>query len=269
MLKKNNPRHWSNRYWKDNDISKVLKEVIEPDEVDVSSIKFNETLSPLIWSGESLKPDVRNILLKNAKNFIDFCDIENLKFNDIVLVGSMANYNYNEYSDIDIHIILDFNQISENHAFVGEFFKLKKILWSEKLSIQVKGHDVEMYVQNKDETNYSSGTYSIYYDKWINKPIKKVINLDIPNIQLKVANFMNIIDELSKYVDKDNFMERYEKIKNKIKHFRQSGLEKGGEFSNENIAFKILRNSGYIEKLYNLKNEHLSNELSINELLEY
>ena len=134
----NNPRKWSSKFWKKNNISDILKEVIEPEAVDVSSIKMNDTLNPLIWGeDEKLKSDVRKIMLLNAKRFIEFSDVENLKFLDIIFTGSMANYNYHEYSDIDIHIIFDFKQISENRDFVGDFFKLKKQLWAEKLPIQI------------------------------------------------------------------------------------------------------------------------------------
>lgn len=267
MKNDKNPRSWSNKYWKNNNILDVLKEVVEPDDVDVSSIKFNDELSPLIWDGESLKPDVRKALLLNAKRFIEFCGIENLKFNDIILVGSMANYNYSELSDIDVHIIMDFSQISSNIEFVGDFFKLKKSLWSENTSIQVKGHDVEMYVQNIDEIVKSTGTYSIINNKWINKPIKKIVNIDTLNVQLKASNFMNLIDELETNVSKNNFMKKYEMIKDKIKKYRQSGLNSGGEFSTENLVFKILRNLGYLEKLTILKNKYLNSELSLNETM--
>jgi len=122
------PRAWSSKYWSRNNISDVLKEVVEPDNVDVSSIQTHDTLCPLIWDGEKLKPEVRKTLLLNAKRFIEFSDVENLKFNDVMLTGSMANYNYGDNSDLDVHIILDFSQISENKEFVGDFFKLKKQL---------------------------------------------------------------------------------------------------------------------------------------------
>lgn len=125
-MNNDNPRKWSSKFWKQNNISDVLKEVIEPEAVDVSTIEMNDTLCPLMWeSDEKLKPEVREVLLKNAKRFIEFSDVENLKYNDVILTGSMANYNYNENSDLDVHIILDFNQISENKDFVGDFFKLR------------------------------------------------------------------------------------------------------------------------------------------------
>jgi hypothetical protein len=262
----NNPRKWSSKYWKQNNISDILKEVIEPEEVDVSTIKMNDTLCPMIWeSDEKLKPDVRKILLKNAKKFIEFSDVENLKFNDVILTGSMANYNYHEDSDIDVHIILDFSQISENQNFVGDFLKLKKQLWTERLPIQVKGHDVEMYFQNAQEPHYSSGTYSLTKNEWIRKPIKKIINIDMADVQLKAADIMNIIDELETEIDGEGILKKLKQLKNKIKKYRQTGPNDVGEYSTENIVFKILRNAGYLKKMTDMENEYLTDELSLNE----
>lgn len=265
---KKNPRSWSSRYWKKNNISDILKEVIEPETVDVSSIKMNDTLCPFIWDdGEKMKPEVRKILLMNAKRFIEFCDAENLKFNDIVLTGSMANYNYNENSDLDVHVILDFNQISENKEFVGDFFKLKKALWAEKLPIQVKGHDVEMYFQDSAEKHHSSGVYSLVKNDWIRKPTKKIVNIDTADVQLKAADFMNAIDDLDDNKNEEDFLKKHEALKNKIKKYRQIGLDKIGEFSVENLVFKILRNTGYLEKMVEVKNDYLTDELSLNEFM--
>jgi predicted nucleotidyltransferase len=267
MDNNNNPRKWSSKYWKKNNISDVLKEVIEPEAVDVSTIKMNDTLCPMIWGeDEKLKPEVRKTLLLNAKRFIEFSDVENLKFNDVILTGSMANYNYTEQSDLDVHIILDFKQISENRDFVGDFFKLKKQLWIEKLPIEVKGHDVEMYFQDSEEPHHSSGTYSLTKNDWIRKPIKKIINVDTADVQLKAADVMNTIDELEEDIDSQSFLKKHEQLKNKIKKYRQTGLDsKNGEFSVENLVFKILRNSGYLQRMIEMKNDYLTDELSLNE----
>lgn len=265
---KKKPRFWSGKYWRKYDISDSLKEVVEPDSVDVSSIQMHDNLNPLIWdSDKKIKIDIRKILLVNGKRFIEFCDIENLNFDDIVLTGSLANYNYNENSDLDVHIILDFNQISENKEFVGDFFKLKKTLWTEKLPIQVKGHDVEMYFQDSAEPHHSSGIFSLIKNKWIREPLKKIINIDSANVQLKSADIMNTIDDLSDNRNESNFIKKHETLINKIKKYRQSGLDNGGEFSTENLVFKILRNSGYLEKMVKMKNEFLTQELSLDEFI--
>jgi len=266
---KKNPRFWSGKYWRGHSISDTLKEIVEPDIVDVSSIQTHDILNSLVWeSNEKIKIDIRKTLLMNAKRFIEFCDAENLTFDDIILTGSMANYNYNENSDMDVHVILDFNQISENKEFVGDFFRLKKALWSDRLPIQVKGYDVEMYFQDSAEPHHSSGTYSLVKDEWVRKPTKKIVNIDSANVQLKSADIMNAIEDLEGNRSEDNFMKKHEALKNKIKKLRQSGLDKSGEFSTENLVFKILRNTGYLEKMVSMKNDYLTQELSLNEFID-
>lgn len=245
--------------------SDIVKEAIEPDEVNASSIQMHDSLNELIWDDTTIKPDVRKALLLNAKRFIEFCDAENLKFNDIILTGSLANYNYNENSDLDVHVILDYNQISNNKEFVGDYYKLKKQLWADKLPIQVKGYDVEMYFQDSSEPHYSSGTYSLINNKWIKKPTKKIININIENVKAKTADIINTIEDLESNENQENFIKKHDTLKNKIKKYRQSGLESGGEYSTENLVFKILRNTGYLQKMVDMKNKYLTNELSLDE----
>jgi predicted nucleotidyltransferase len=265
---KTTPRYWSCKFWSKRNVSDLLKEVIEPENVDVSSIQMHDTLNPLIWEeNQKLKPEIRKVLLKNAKRFIEFTDMEGLKFNDIILTGSLANFNYNENSDLDVHIILDFDQISENKEFVGDFFKLKKQLWADNLPIQVKGFDVEMYLQDSNEPHHSTGVYSLMKDDWVKKPVKKIINVDTADIQLKSADLMNAIDDLASNKNNKNFMSQYKKLKDKIKKYRQTGLDKNGEYSIENLVFKVLRNTGYLEKMIELKNNYLTHELSVDEIL--
>ena len=201
-----NPRGWSAPYWKDNNISDTLKEAIEPDEVDVSSIQYHDEKSPLIWGEDGkLKEDVRKVLLLNVKRFLEFSDLENLDYSDVILTGSMANFNYNENSDLDVHVIMDFAQISENEDFVSDFLKMKKTLWNERMPVQVKGHDVEMYYQDASEPHHSTGTYSLMKDEWINEPTKQIVDINTSNIQLKSADFINAIDDLSEMNDPNCF----------------------------------------------------------------
>jgi hypothetical protein len=61
----------------------------------------------------------------------------------------------------------------------------------------------------------------------------------------------------------EEIIEVINRIKEKLKRFRMCGLEKGGEFSYENLAFKFLRRSGYIKKLFDLKNKVVDLSLSL------
>jgi predicted nucleotidyltransferase len=244
-------------------ISEIIKKIIEPFDVDVSSIILNDELSQLLWIGDSMIDDIRKKLLENVKTFINFSELHVLKFNDIILTGSMSNYNYTDNSDIDIHIVLDFNQLSEDKKFVKDYLKLKSILWDDTIPVTISGHYIEYYFQDIDEIVHSSGIYSLYKNKWVRKPLKKIINIDTEGIKLKYNYYINKIDELKEIKNLNTFNIKYKELRHKIKRFRQCGLDKAGEYSTENLVFKILRNNGYLDKLVKLKNDKLTAELSI------
>lgn len=259
-----NPRKWSSKYWNTNGVKSLLAEIINPDQVDVTSLKFNEELNPLIWDAEEIKEDVKEMLLKIAIEFIKSCRIEEYSYKDIVLVGSMANYTYTPESDIDIHIVMDFSQFKIDEKLIGEYFDTKKDLWSNDHDIKIKGHTVECYIQNSQEPYTSLGVYSLANNEWVRKPIKKFVTVDEGDIQLKAAYFMNTIDKLEqRFKNGEDVVLDLKKIKDKIKNMRKNGLYKEGEYSTENLVFKVLRNSGYLEKLINLKNNNMDQNLSI------
>ena len=262
---KTTPRYWSCKFWSTKNVSDLLKEIIEPENVDVSSIQLHDNLNEYLWDNNKLKPDVREKLLKNAKAFIEFADLNNLKFEDITLTGSLANFNYSPQSDIDIHVVFDFSQISDDTEFVGDYLKLKKLLWEKNLPITIKGYDVEIYFQNSTEPHHSTGVYSIFKNEWLKKPVNKIIDINRTAIQSKATDFMNNIDDLEKVNDYNTMLTQYNKLKNKIKKYRTSGLESNGEYSVENLVFKVLRNTGYLDKLLNIKNTKLTKELSLQE----
>lgn len=92
--------------------------------------------------------------------------------------------------------------------------------------------------------------------------------MDSANVQLKSSDIMNAIEDLENDKSEKNFLKRHEALKNKIKKYRQTGLDTGGEYSTENLVFKILRNTGYLEKMVKMKNDYLTQELSLNEFID-
>ena len=151
-----------------------------------------------------------------------------------------------------------------NSDILKEFFDAKKNVWNEKHDIELKGYDVEIYVQDVNEEHISSGVYSILHDKWLVKPSKKKPKIDDRKILDKAEDFAKKVDSLIKKgnngVDVSN---QIEVLRKKLKEFRQSGLDTGGEYSYENLTFKLLRRNGYIEKLLKLKQGITNKKLSI------
>jgi len=224
-----------------------------------SNISYHSELNPAAWEGDKLKLEVRVKLLAIAKLFIKYLDIPNFETIDIVLTGSMANYNWTKYSDFDLHIITDYSNL-ECDDIAEEFYRAKKQLWNAAHDITINGHEVELYVEDSKTPPVSQGVYSVLNGKWINKPTYKIPSINDRVVTQKARILANIIDRT---INSNTTVDELEKISNKIKQMRRSGLDKGGEFSIENLAFKILRNQGYIDKLRNAKNRIFDKELSI------
>jgi hypothetical protein len=210
-----------------------------------------------------MRDDIKIALLKISDDFIESLGVE-FFIHDIVLTGSLANYNWSNFSDVDLHIVIDYKESKYNSEILKEFFDAKKNIWNEKHDIVIKGYDVELYVQDVNEEHVSSGVYSILHNKWIIEPEQKNPNIDDRMILQKGEEYMkkidNIIGKGMKGVDVINDIEN---IRTKIKSFRQSGLDSGGEYSYENLTFKLLRRNGYIGKLLKLKITLTDKKLSV------
>lgn len=241
-----------------------------------------DELAPQIWETDSnsgeffMRPEVRDKLLIITNEFLSFIDLNNLDcsletgdcdIEDVVVTGSIANYNWSSFSDIDLHIILDFSDIDENEELIKNFLNAKKNLWNASHDIEIRGFEVEVYGQDSKETHFSSGVFSILFNDWVVKPEYVESEIDVNKILSKAKGWMDMIDALysSQYErTPEETLELIDKIKKKLKKFRSCGLEEGGEYSYENLAFKFLRRSGYIKRLFELKNELVDDSLSMN-----
>ena len=247
----------------------LFEELIEDrqeDEKIVSSFKPKESLSSQIFeiSNEeiSMRRDIRKRLLQISNEFIETLGIE-FFIHDVVLTGSLANYNWSNYSDVDLHIIIDFEESKYPIDLLKEFFDAKKNVWNEKHDVKIKGYDVELYVQDVNEPHISSGVYSVLHNKWVIEPEKESPNIDDNKILQKGEEYGKKIDSLVKKGKNQNVLDELESLRKKLKSFRQSGLESGGEYSYENLTFKLLRRNGYIQKLLKLKTDITDKKLSI------
>ena len=242
-----------------------LKRMRKSKKIDLKSFEIQDELNPKIWLDNNLiNSRVRLRLLDIADTFIDGLDIDWVKIDDIILTGSLANYNWSKYSDFDVHIVIDFKEVDERTDFVANYFNSKKKIWNnEHENLKIYGFPVEMYVQDKNEVHTSSGVYSLEKNKWLVKPERdniKRIHLDKELIKTKVKDIITIIDNLDEKIkeEKDEYKleELSKKVKtlfDKIKGNRKESLKKYGEMSTGNIIFKSLRRLGYIDKIYNMK----------------
>lgn len=247
----------------------LFEELIEytgEDEKIVQSFKTKDSLSSEIFEkkdGEFFMHDeVRKKLLEITDDFIEFLGVE-FFIHDVVLTGSLANYNWSSYSDVDLHILIDYEESKYDIEILKEFFDAKKNIWNEQHDIKIKDYDVEIYVQDVNEPHVSSGVYSILKNKWVVKPKGDEVKIDDRKILEKGDEYAKKIDKLVTLSKNENVLQQIDTLRKKIKEFRQSGLEDGGEYSYENLTFKLLRRNGYIKKLLDLKSQLADKKLSL------
>lgn len=239
----------------------------------LDSFKLKDSLNPKVWENPenpkkaTMKSKVKNALEKIAEEFIDYLG-DDVFVQDIILTGSLSNYNWSEFSDFDLHVIIDFEEYDENAKLYKELFDLKKFIFNTTHDIKIYGYDVELYAQDEKESHYASGVYSVMNDEWIKTPKKEKFDLDEKILKEKVLCWTDKIDKAIKTSTLEDDKEILEKVKEKLKEYRKSGLEKDGELSYENLVFKYLRRSGHIEKLFDMKNKVQDKELSVERLVK-
>lgn len=237
----------------------------------INSFSLRETLNPKVWENPEnakdakMKPKIQKALLKIAQAFVDDLG-DDIKVDDIILTGSLANYNWSKFSDFDLHVVIDYDQFKKQEDLYKELFNLKKQIFNQKHDIRIYGYEVELYAQDAKEAHYSSGVYSVQNNKWIDAPERENSKIDRDLLKTKIKSWKEKIVNLIRQIEEQGSEKMESKIlalKDKLKQYRTSGLEKEGEFSYENLVFKYLRRSGLIEKLYETIDNQMDKELSV------
>ena len=237
----------------------------------LNSFKIKNTLNPEIWPEGKLNPKVRTKLLRIAIDFFKSLDLpEHVKLKDVIFTGSLANFNWSKFSDIDLHLVLDFKEIEGTEKFKEEFFWAHKDIWNQEHNITVFQFPVEIYVQDAKAKLEATAIYSIGKDKWLLKPKKENFNLDRNLLKNKAEKILGRLRDIKKdYLNKDykSVVDKVTKIKDALKKMRTAGLEKGGEFSLENLLFKVLRRTPFLDLLDSYKAKSYDAMMSVAETL--
>ena len=237
---------------------KEIKTITKSDRtVDLTGFEMRNELNPKIWDeDQKLRPEIRKNLLKISDDYFEGLELDGVDIEDVTMTGSLANYNWSKYSDVDLHILIDYNDVPVDEDLIEDFLKSKSTSWNESHDIKIYGFEVELYLQDIEEEHVSSGVYSILKNEWIIKPEKKRIKINDKSVNLKSKRIMDAIDKLYDEVEDGNYdgiVDKADKIKDKIKKMRQAGLDDVGEFSVENMVFKVLRRNGMLDRLSDIK----------------
>jgi hypothetical protein len=232
-------------------------QIIEFEE-SINPVEYHDSLNPKLWDNNSLDTEVRYKLMAIAMHFAKFLNVPKLNLRDITISGSNAAYGYAESSDLDLHLVVT---MPTDRPELVELYTAKMNEYNFTHNITVKGIDVELYVQDVQQPHRSAGIYSILNDRWISKPKHQPPTIRDQDVKSKARNYSARINAAMRTNDLNTARETM----SDIRKLRQAGLEQGGEYSVENLAFKLLRARGKIDKFRRFINKLQSAELSLRE----
>ena len=249
---------------------------IETNDIDMKPFNVKDKLNPEFFDKEGqLNSQIRLKLLDIADDFIDSLKIKWVKPSDIVLTGSIANYNWSKYSDVDIHIIYNYSDVYKKTDFVKDYFNSKKELWnSTHTELTIKDFPVEISVEDSSDPAKSTGVYSLEKNKWVKEPENmNDSKLNKEYIKKFCAKQMSKLDKLFDEMDNETDKVKIKKISDeienlytKLKDMRGEGLASSEkEMSTGNIIWKVIKHMGYIEKLWNYINNAYDRANTIDE----
>ena len=252
-------------------VNKLIIESFNKPNLDFSGFKMNDELNPTIWNEDKkMKEEISDTLLQIAKDYFTSLKI-NIPVKDITMTGSLSNYNWSKYSDVDLHIIIDLDKMGDKKDMIKDLLDAKTRAWNDKHDIKVKGFDVELYLQPYDQEHFSTGVYSILNDEWVIEPKVQDDTIDKKNVVKKYNSIVNTVNDIYKdFVKKKDYKDvitRLEALRDKIKKTRTAGLESKGEYSLENIVFKLLRRNDIMEKIGDLLVKAYDESMTVDEQL--
>lgn len=226
------------------------------------TLRYHKKLNPKIWNDTSLKPEVESKLKLIASKWAKYANIPNGAIEDIILVGGNANFNYTRYSDIDLHLVVNKQRIANCPDLLDDYLRDKKQLWSLTHDIEIYGHNVELYAQSIDDPYpKGQGVYSIKKKMWLVEPNKE--NMVFKKDTFLAKKIKSMMDQIDYLIDNNADEEEFKKLKEKLRNMRAAAIQRGGEFSFENLVFKDLRNRGYLDKISKYIRQSEDERLSI------
>jgi hypothetical protein len=220
-----------------------LREFVQREGIVDHAVVFHSELNPRLWDDGRMRSEVRYQLLQIVEHFVEFIGLLTINLVDVTVSGSNAAFTYTATSDLDLHLVVEvpFNK----ELYYTELFNAKKNQYNFTHDIKIRGIDVELYVQNSKDVHHSAGIYSVLDNKWLSTPKSIKVDINSADVTEKVKNYYDQIKMALRTRD----FNKSKAVMNTIYKLRQAGLEKEGEFSVENIAFKVLRAKGIINKL--------------------
>jgi predicted nucleotidyltransferase len=220
---------------------------------------YNSVLNPEFWDSEKkLNPEISSKLLNIARTFYKETEL-GAPLKDVQLLGSSAGYNWTPTSDLDLHVIIDFKKIDEDVDLVKKLVDGLKFVWNQSHNLSIGKHPIEVYIQDVNEVNRSQSIYSLMKNKWVKEPKHENVKIDKDKIKKKFKEFKDLITITTGHMN----LQMVTRLLKRLRDMRNAGLDKAGEYSTENLVYKLLRAAGHLDTLHKKSLEIKDKELTV------
>ena len=221
------------------------------------ALELHANLNPALWDkNQNLLPEVDDRLHKIVNKFQSECMLP-LDIVDVHLVGSNASFNYTSHSDLDVHIVVNFDLVNCDKEILMAAYNLQKSQFNKDYDISIRGIDVELYIEDINSNTMSNGIYSLYEKRWIKKPQP----IQVPNIDVS-EQVNKLAEKIRKILGSEDSIEVIKTI-NMLYMMRKNSLAIDGEFGIVNLIFKGIRDLGLLDGLKKRLKELQSQELTL------
>ena len=226
----------------------------------IEDFEIHDQLNPKLFSKNTLLPEVRQKIIQIVTEFEDYSEVP-MNIVDIQLVGSNVSYNYTDTSDLDVHIISNFDLIDAPKHLLQQLYNMKKTSFNDKFDIKIRGIEVELYVQDVRDATISNGIYSVCADLWIKEP-KPILHAVEHNIEKEYEKWTSKIHDVLQRNNSDEIIDAI----NTLYLIRKNSLATDGEYGKGNQLFKQIRSNGLLQQLKDAYDKSLSSKLSLESL---
>ena len=231
----------------------------------VESIELHDSLNPKLWLPDSsLRPEVKEQLDVIVNEFINELEKNEIPIRiiDVHLVGSNASYNYSDISDLDVHLVANFDEVTCDPYILSMLYAYFKTYFNDKYDISIHGVDVELFIEDMNSSTISNGIYSLYDNEWIKFP-DKVATPEV-DISKDIVPYYNMY----KSVIGANDGVEAQQLLDDLYRLRRNSLSTEGEFGVGNLIFKEFRSNSWIDNLKDEVAKYKSQQWSLENLNE-
>ena len=233
------------------------------------SFELHDTLNQKLWaSDKTLIPEVENAIKRIVEEFLSNSEVLSGKdIIDVELVGSNASYNYTDKSDLDLHLVVNMEDLSCDPKLVQIACNAEKASFNRNYDLSIKGVEIELYVEDVKASTASNGIYSLFKEKWIKFP-ESIESVDYSTDTEFISKLDELVVEVNQVLSSASSSFEIQDEINNLYNTRRESIMSEGEYGFGNQLFKEIRSLGLLDDLKDKKFELASKELSLESLKE-